>query len=544
MKNRFLLLLLLSGLTFSSCLDDEDLPLPATAGEWDVTVVGGGNMEDAEDDVLCPALPSRERLTVDISGYDAARDGIVMVSTDADWLTLSADTLSADSIIVFTTTRNDTGQRRTATLTFSTVGQPQRQGTITLTQLSASDNDINGGDALLALYVGYGYDIYAELDAPMSVRTLEPVIDIKQLAATQVFNFEPVHDSRLSDINLRYYAAHTLEELSTTLTKTSSKSDYAILGSLETCKRLSPPVTRYDMLEQNVGYAVLTKRVASRVLDLGAVQYLRRYDSEHSNSNRLCLSRGFMNALSLIRNKSGNARRREVEDVLLRYGTHIVVQADLGGKLDYIFSFAKQGNFLVDKDAREEAQFTLGQLADDDRTGQMHDVTSSKSASGAILVLGGAPTETRLLVSDIKNLDQTKQLPPEHLQCWLASIDYSGNLSTATQLDVVHFELMPLWDLVPSDLRQDFLDGVLNLAQRSDFQLPASIAGTDIYEFQPQGRDSDLFAFPEADDQGSLCVCCTTTAFPYWKPVPSMSRKSVPTSASPSSIPSIGRTSA
>jgi hypothetical protein len=441
---------------------------------------------------------------VSIEGYDTARDSSVLVTTDADWLTLSSDTLAADGTLTMTTTGNDEGRRRSALLMFTSVNDPTLRATLSVTQLSDADQDSNAGDARSVLFIGYGYDIYAALDQPMAVRTKEPIIVVEDLIANcLIFNFEPIHDSKLSRTDMNYYAAQTISELAQQLTQAGSDGDMDVAGCLKSCERVAN-TTQVTLEEQNLGYGVLTKTVAARVLDRGVLSYLRKYDNEEGDkSNRLALNHNFRLALNEVRKLSGQARSKKVQDLLLYYGTHIVVQADLGGKLDYAFTMSKSECFNLTEQAKEEMQYTIGQLANSDRNyGKDHRVSSRKNAKGAMQVWGGSEATRQLLKDDIGRLEQDGRIPPEHMQQWFASIKPVDNMVVTEDMDVIHFELMPVWDLVPPDLRQDFLDATLLLAQREDCKLPARFLHTDIYEIKT--NELDLFRFSDKPGK-SLC---------------------------------------
>ena len=488
---------------FSACHDDNDDPMPSPENGWTVQAVSGSSV-DGEGQVLFPRLASFERLSVMIEGYDAARDSSVLVTTDADWLLLDTDTLAADGTLTLTTAGNDEGQRRTALLIFTSQTNPALRATLSVSQLSDADQDSNAGDARSVLYVGYGYDIYAALDQPMAVRTKEPIINVEDLTANcAIFNFEPIHDSKLSRTDMNYYAAQTMSELASLLTEAGSDGDMDVAGCLKSCERVAN-TTKVTLNEQNLGYVVMTKTVASRVLDRGVLSFLRKYDDEKGgNSNRLALNYDFRMALREVRKLSGQKREKLVEDLLLTYGTHIVVQADLGGKLDYAFTMTKTETFNLTEQAKEEMQYTIGQLASSDRNyGKNHRVSSEKNSNGALQVWGGSAATRQLLKDDFKKLEQDGRIPPEHMQQWMASIQATATMTATEDMDVIHFELMPVWDLVPSDLRQDFLDATLLLAQRSDCQLPARFLNTDIYEINT--NELDLFRFRDKPGN-SLC---------------------------------------
>lgn len=498
----------------SSCRDDDDDIRSVTSEPWIVTATGGSCVDD-DGQVVLTRLAAYERLTVHIGGYDAERDGAVTVAvstTDADkWLSVAGDTLATDGQLVLATEDNDTGVRRMATLVFTSVSDPSRSVGLAVTQLSASDDDSNGEDARAELFVGYGYDIYAALHNPMSVKTKRPIIDLKVLKDSAAkYDLDAIHDCRLQQFDVNVYAATTLQELANDMTASCSSSKAIdIQGCIATCKRLIDAAPNVSITENNVGYGVMTKTVASRTLDKGVMQYLRKIDS--GKSNLIGLNQEFLKALTDIRSQSGAARETAVTQVLDEFGTHIVLQADLGGKLDYAFTMSKTESYHANTDANEEVRYTMGQLSKGDRTTGVTRVTSSKSMTEAIKIWGGSDQAVSTLRSDIARLDQEGQLPPGHVQEWLASIKYSDRLAMDKTLDVVHFELMPVWDLVPHDLRLDFLEATLKMASRSDCQLPASVLGTDIYEIDMTStypdNYRDLFDFSKecTPNIGSLC---------------------------------------
>ena len=346
---------LLSTVTLTSCHDDDDAIVPES-GAWTVSVAGS-------DDVLLSRLASYERLTVNISGYDAERDGAVVITSTEDWLAVTSDTLAADSVVLVAVTTNNESRRRTASLVFTSVNNPSLRGVLPVSQQSPTEQDANGADARSVLYVGYGYDIYAALDNPMSVRTKRPVIDLENLEANSgVFNFEAIHNSRMATTTVESYAATSIHEMATLLTGTSSNSDIDIAGSVETCKRAVNAAKKVEITEQNFGYGMMTKTVASKTLDMGALSYLRKLDSEDRNSNRLSLTYDFKKRLWEIESMQGEQRRNAITALLLEYGTHVVVQADLGGKIDYAFTLQRERSFRTEAEVNEEVRYTIGQL--------------------------------------------------------------------------------------------------------------------------------------------------------------------------------------
>ena len=131
-------------------------------------------------------------------------------------------------------------------------------------------------------------------------------------------------------------------------------------------------------------------------------------------------------------------------------------------------------------------------------------VTSQGEAISAIEVRGGGAAQVQALEKEISELSANGQIDPARITDWLASINYSPHFQGDPSLDVIHFELIPLWDLVTEDVREDFMRVTFDLGQRSDNVLEDSFTGMDIYPIDPQGADKALFSFPE-EGKGSLC---------------------------------------
>ena len=145
--------MVLIGLT--ACHDDTDDLRPVLSTQWAVSLV---TIDDGSrhDPSLLSRYASYESVAVTISGLTADTRAVI-VTSDAQWLKVQHDTLADDFIVSLATTDNRTEQRRTATLTFADADRPELRGTLTLSQLSASDQQENGDDARANLYVGYGH---------------------------------------------------------------------------------------------------------------------------------------------------------------------------------------------------------------------------------------------------------------------------------------------------------------------------------------------------------------------------------------------------
>lgn len=450
--------------------------------------------DDGSLSLSVPREAGYQRATIRVQGAPEGR-AVTVVCHD-EWLTLYTDTLPADGIVTMLVQRNDDDAARTATL-YVVPGDEQQAVRLSLTQRSTADDDGNGADPRDCLYLGYGYDIYQQLDNPMSVRTLEPVLDYDKLVALgKSHTYETVHECRLSQTTMQYYNASSLAEFSTKLTSSSSKTNLCLQGSQRDCDIAATSCSGYAYDSQNYGYGAMIKAVAARVIDAGALHDLRQ-------EGLLPFSDGFQKAYREAKSLTGKARADAVTKILLKYGTHVVVQTDLGGRLSYTFTMNKSEQIYTNKEMQQEVDYTMGRLSDKERDNKLQlETTSEKNNGMALRVTGGDPVWNETIRSDIQGLGRTSQIPPDHIMSWLASITYEENPGRSNKLGVVHFELEPLWNLVDESMRVDFINATLQLMQRSDCQLSDRFLGTDLYRIDLDRLG--LTDFNGVDDTKSL----------------------------------------
>ena len=497
-------LLLAAGL--SVCCKKE---VPAVdANKLEVVLLGGSPAQEGGV-LLLPFRASYESVKVELRGRDAST-GEIEVRSNVRWLTVSSKTLAADGMVAIKTQANESGQRREATLTFTDASNPSRTAMLRVVQQSASDSDYNADVAREQLYVGYGYDIYKALESPMAVRTRMPVLDypymVRQLNLPE--KYQLIQDCHLSRMDVNYVNAANIHAYGRGLSSLQTgDKDNDFEGCTDDCNTLVKllQVTSEELDQHNYGHGSLEKAVASRIIDRAAIIDLKR-------AGRVPYSDVFSTRLFECRRASGETRRKLIEDVLTEFGTHVILQVDLGGRIDYSFTMRKAATFNGKMEIEQEVDYTLGRIAGADRTGKNQEPSTSKApvttsqgeSVSAIMVRGGGEAQIKALEQEISALSANGQIDPARITDWLASINYSDHFQGDPALDVIHFELIPLWDLVTEDVRLDFMSVTFAMGQRSDNVLPDSFTGTDIYPIDLQGADKQLFAFPEGEE-GSLC---------------------------------------
>lgn len=470
-----------------SC-SDNSLSSEQSDSPWHIS------FEEGADHLCLPLSAAWGSASLVVEGV--AEGERILVSSDADWLRLRSDTLPADGILAYGIDENTTDVRRTAHLSCKPLHMEADAITLCIEQTSRADDGENGGDARVCLYLGYGYDIYQSLDDAMSVRTIAPILDYYQLQRLGgPATYEVIHDSKLSQQNTNYFSASSLSEFSQTLTASQSNSDFNISGCQRNCDN-AVKCCESEIMQQNIGYGSTVKSVAARIIDLGALRHLR-------DNGRLPFTDEFLKHYREIPHLQAEARQQAIEKLLLKFGTHMVVETTLGGRIDYTFTMRQTGKTYTEEEMREEADYTMGRLSPKERNpSYQHEVSSSKREDGAIRIMGGAKEQRQVLEQDVTQLQHGSQLPPDHMAAWLASINYEENPERSENLEVVHFELYPLWNLVSEDLRTDFIQATLRLASRSDCQVDHRLLGTDLYAI-------DFDALPllefDASPDGSLC---------------------------------------
>ena len=463
MKDRIVIMLL--GVLLVGCSEHEEtLTEPEVPADAVFTVSAA--------DTLLSRFASFENITVKVA-HSEKDEGAITVNANADWLTLKTDTLPKDGIISLATTDNKSSTRREALLTFSSA--TGTKATLRLYQRCIADDDVNADPAADG-YLGYGYDIYQSLDNPMAVRKTHAVLSLDQLRTqSSDITYEVVHENRLSRTDFNIYSARSISEYATLLTNSASNTEVKLMGCKQNCDQLQQVTRKEDLMVSNVAYGVMQKAVWSRTIDRGALMHLR-------DAGNQLFTFEFKQDLQKVTGQTGAARADALERLLEKYGTHVVVQADYGGKIDYTFTMTKTGSLRYDEELRCQAEFTLGRLPKAEWSDKQSSVlSSSKQTQGAINITGGSAATRQQLQQDVKGLGAADGLPPEHLLQWLGSINYSDHPGTDEALDVIHFEIIPLWDLFTGDLQREVMHAVLSRADLSSCKVSDAIANIDLY---------------------------------------------------------------
>ena len=486
MKRALIPLIVLLLLT-TGCSEHDDSPMGN--GPWSVAWCGDEGVPTLTN------YASFESAKVEVNGQSSGE--AVVVSCDDDWLSLQTDTLPEDGVIAFSVQENEGDSRRTAHLTIKGTANESHVTTLEVIQRSKSELDQNGSDARSCLYLGYGYNIFKALDNAMSVRTTEAILNYQSLTEMSFpSTYEVIHESRLSRTEMKYYNALSLQEFSSQLTSSSSNSDIELQGSIQNCNDAMKCCSESSVRQQNFGMGSMVKTVASRLIDKGALLDLR---AKHN----LPFTTAFTIDYQRVKQSKGSAQEEAILRLLNKYGTHLIIQTDLGGRIDYTFTLNKELTVNNEGEMREEVDYTLGHLTLSDRNkNYQHSTSSQKNLPEAITLRGGSEDSRAAMKKALLQLTPESQISPELITEWLSTVNYEESPAYSPNLDVIHFELFPLWDLVDDELRTAFINVTLKLSQQSDCQLSSRFLGTDVYTIRSDSKD--LTDFSKVGRDGSL----------------------------------------
>jgi len=484
MKHKLFYLLLLPFL-FCACSDDDfsiDDNGSDTRGPWRVTLAEGM-------DTTLTYHAQYGILSVRIDGRTEA-DGEVLVSTENDWFALDRETLPDDNLVCYNCEEN-TDRQRQLTLRFTAANNPSHYGIITLTQISPNDVDDNE-DLTPYDYVGYGYNVYQAAFDKQAICQKEPILETTAIRE-YYYGQDVVQRSRLAASSTDIVSTYSLHEYSTTLTENASNSK--LTGAKQDCSSIQAALQAGKKIdEQNIGRGSVCKIVGAQTIDEG---FLKRQIATTSDRP---YSEKFEKALNLVLNehRKGNIARRDtiIRSMLCSFGTHVIMQAFVGGRLEYSFTLDKELPGGVNELIDEEIRFAFGTSMTTSTASERKAVTSNKSAG--FKVIGGSDAARKAMEDSIKNLDSSSRIAPQTMTDWLASIDYNDN----STLDIVKFKLAPIWDFVPQELRTPFMNEVLDMANSSSFKIDDKYTGTDIYELD---LGSNVTSFSDNDANESLC---------------------------------------
>lgn len=444
----------------ASCSDDSGWQGPQPPGA--VTL--------SESEVTLPA--KGRYYTIAAKAAPGSDIGCVTVAAGAGWISLESDTVYADGTVEFYVADNDSLQSRTATLTLT--GADGAAAVCTVTQLGAADGETNAADAYF--YVGYGYNIFQDY---MNTRSLcAPIVDIDKMAALNG-GTQAVQTSLRSRESVDYLTANSFYEMSELMTRQQDKTTSGLKGAAKTVSRfqsdgtLTQSATRYCYmsLKRTVGSSAMDYSVLQQLLDRGADVF----------------TPDFRQAYDKV---AANPTAATVDNLLNRFGTHLVTYTEIGGMMDLTVNFSCEAKGELGMRAEDFAGYFFKYEPSDfivPGTSTIDGVTSTVTVNGTFNIIGGTDAARDKIVSGL-GAGGTGRIDQAAMQTWLSDISLSSlddrQAISDKNIAPVSFRLVPVWSLFPASLRGLFIERATAMSQKAENKNFSDwSAGIDLYAF-------------------------------------------------------------
>ncbi len=481
-NNRLLIpLLAVCLLALAACHDDDD-DYPTGGTPWQAEV--------SEGDLLS-AEHHYNTVGITLSG-DVPAGATITLSTDADWLTLDADTLPSDGLFDVLPEANERGTTRDATLTLTCQADgSQRQ--VVLTQ----EGD-DGSNADNDWHIGQGFSCFDDYMSEASLR--KPVISVARLQALDYLSgVVSVQDAVRGEEDMEVYTARSLVEMQSVLTKTTETKVNALFYK-KTVRRFTK-VSTHSTSEQCYSYARINRVVGSRTMDEGNLRYLL-HNKELVSSGDLPFTDDFYKAYRNITGAANDATRaRAIRDMLNTYGTHIVVQASLGGAIDLVACYQRDDVTTLTETAETVSRKVFGRSSSSSSSSSESSVSSSFSAQGAITISGGSKAARTALENRVKQLSTGGSLSGTELDNWISTITSSAmnDGNQRKNLGVVSFRFIPIWDVFADQtISREVMAQVVGMAEQERNNFSDKELGFDNYRLPLTSALMDFSTSPDS----------------------------------------------
>lgn len=479
---------------FALCLlascSNEDVALPDDSDTVWKAVVTSGETLDAE----------QHYHTIGIKTEGLASGSVICLATDAQWLAIKSDTLPSDGFFDVLPETNTDVEERLAKLTLTN----QADGSTFVVELVQKGSVGYNDDTSSGYHIGRGFSCFDEYKCIKSIRG--NVIDEAKLRGFDSDStFVSIQEAVRGEMFYEFYSAYSLSEMQSKLTqKTSSTTN--ILGFKKTVKRYSH-VSESATNEQYYGYARMVRVVGSSSMDVGALKYIV-HNQDIVKSGKLPFSSGFYEYYKKINQASGSDRASLIRKMLNEYGTHVIVQASLGGSIDLAVTYSR--NLVTSLEETTETVFktlTGTKSASD----VMNSVNSSLSSEYAINIYGGETTSKEALESNVKTLSATGTsfLSSSVLDAWLGSITYSSLYDSEKRknLGTVDFSFIPVWELfADKNVSNEILSIVTAMADEEKNVFSDAELGVDNYALPLTG---EMMEFDSKNTSSLVRVVCS-----------------------------------
>ena len=375
-----------------------------------------------------------------------------------------------------------------------------------------SSYDENDTNPYSDFRVGYGFSAFDEFKSPRSVRG--KVIDVSRLklydSDSTFYSTQEVLRGR-EDFTITN--SWSLQEMSSKLTQ-EMVSTNKFLGVKKTTRRYKEVATK-DVREQACVYARLQKTVATRSIDGGALRYLVGLPSDKL-THGLPFTAEFQKAYDAIVNASGEEQTKAIQDMLDKYGTHLVMEASVGCMMDMTLTFDKSESYDLESEAEQKSRSIFGGSSGNSSSTNTEHMTCNINNENCIQIFGGSADTREKLESQVKTQTSASQLSPDSVEAWLASVSVGMLKDHRENFEVVDFNFIPIWELFSDpQISGRIQQQVIEMANSSDYSYTEEEQSDDNYEIDltnPEltkfgtGSDASLVRLVRVNDENNTPI--------------------------------------
>lgn len=446
---------------------------------WTMLVIATGFLSACkDDDVTGESLEVNDGVTtLTWERNDGYRD--LNIKTEQDWeLDIDGEWMMAETIqgkgtqtVRIYCEQNDEDDNRIGSVKVRTTDGEEIKIAIEQEGILASDNnDTQVSDIRQGCGVGWGYNGYGRYANNNDIKA--QIINSVQLA--RIIKERPEYEGELMMVDDK-----SVNELSATNTVGTSTEDLSKNLSVDAGLDLGLPcgfsmniTANYDSKdmsnsEKNFSmkrYKYVFKRRIADDANLMAI-----IKDKTIAKSEVILTSGFRTAIKKLANATGANQETQIKDFISKYGTHLITQGDIGGRMDYTMTTDKK-NVSSSSDIKAGLDVGYNAMFNININGNVHLSSIAKKLdnnyTASVEVKGG---DAKILAGAVNNIPGA--CSQNDIDKWVASINDS-------RCTLVDFKLSPIWNIIPDStvanmIKTYLLEGkLLKTPEGKKYQFP------------------------------------------------------------------------
>lgn len=426
-----LTLLLCLVVATTSCRDDDDelidLPEELVSGPIRISV---------------PENPWRIKSAADYYALYVECQGSGWIATcESEWLTLTPTEGSESQYIRFDVEENTEPFARVAVITIADAKEPDTyrvQIRIRQSGYNDEDNATLTGDMLKKHRMGYGYNIMKEYASDASYSD-NPILDYdKVVEAEEAKGITIISEERRHYQDLEIFSGTTITELVGQLTKEmDSKATFLGCGKVSDTKN---DIYRNKTIEEVCGLVRLKQIISSRTVDIGMLR------SQATSDDSPLYSSEFRNALKSI--NENNAK-----SLFAKFGTHLVVSADLGGCLELHTTITRETSIETQHSVTTVTKKVFGK--NNGSSSQTYDEYQKEIGidyKADLTCVGGSQNTHRVMEAAVQN---KQQITPAQIKEWQKTFNIDpADTGKDYNVGMVGCRLIPIYEIINDPVKR------------------------------------------------------------------------------------------